>query len=63
MDKPTRWDLDKVFKHEFFHVLGFYHSFAKDSMLYEGGYVCDRGHVFYGHDLDMIQTKYQAGEQ
>jgi len=37
---PTKWDLEKVLGHEFFHMFGVDHDSSASSITYGGGYVC-----------------------
>jgi len=58
---PTKWDLEKVFKHEFYHMLSFDHSGDINSLVYYGGYICTTGNTPTSHDKAAVQAKYPAG--
>ncbi|MEO9296223.1 MAG: matrixin family metalloprotease [Nitrososphaera sp.] len=58
---PTKWDLEKVFKHEFYHMLSFDHSGDINSLVYYNGYTCTTGNTPTAHDTAAVQAKYPAG--
>jgi len=58
---PTKWDLEKVLGHEFFHMFGVDHDSSANSITYGGGYVCGQGEVPTAHDRSVVNDKYVGG--
>lgn len=56
--KVLQKDVEKTFKHEFVHVMGFTHNPEHASIVSADPYACGTQNVFTTHDKDAILAKY-----
>lgn len=55
--KVLKTMVQKMFRHEFYHTMGFTHS-SEDNSILRNGYACGKGFTFTAHDAQAIRDKY-----
>ena len=58
---PSKWDLEKVFNHELYHMFGVDHDASNASITAYNGYICNEGMTPTAHDKEVVNDKYVSG--